>query len=568
MAIVDDLIARADQLAIERTSFERVWREIAAVVMPNAPEFSPVTESDIGLGATPRSADRSARIYESTGVWAGERLSAGLESLVTPQSEKWHGLAIDDPLAPETTDEEAEWLDRMRDYLFALRYDARSGFAEANQQALRSTVNLGTGIIFIDEGFGQTPVRYRPMPLGECYLGVDHLGHLDTVYRRFSLTARQARQKFGSRLSPKLIEAAQSQRNRDKRFGFLHVVEPRREKGSRSAPNRAAAHASYYVEIDERRMVAESGFFEFPYIDYRWSPQPGEAYGEGPVMLALADIKTLNAMSKTALRAGQQAVDPPLAIADDGVTNRPNLNARAINYGAVDQNGRLKIQPIITAQRPDFAETIMNQRRESVRESLYINLFQVLLQNPNMTATEALIRANEKGQLLGPAGSRIQSGLARMVEREIGILERKGIFEGKSALRPPDSLVGRPFTTRFTSPLDRLRRANELVGVQRTLEVAAQIGQLDPSVYDNIDADEALRLAADINGAPRRILRRETERDELRQGREQLAQAQSAAELTQQFAGAAKDGLPALQSLGEEGATQGLEVLNELAQSQ
>ncbi len=567
MGVADDLIFRADQLAIERAGYERVWREISSVVMPHAPDFTTPFGAEGVADALPRTVERSARIYESTGVWAAERLSAGLESLVTPQSEKWHGLALDDPMAPDPSDEEAEWLDRLRDYLFALRYDARSGFVEANQQALRSCVSLGTGLIFVDEGFGQTPIRYRPMPVNECYLGIDHLGRVDTVYRRFTLTARQAQQRFGQKLSSPLLRVAESDREKDRKFTFLHVVQPRQEQGVSGSNRNASAVASFYVEYDERSLLGESGFYEFPYIDYRWSPQPGQAYGEGPVMLALADIKTLNAMSKTALRAGQQAVDPPLAIADDGVTNRPNLNARAINYGAVDQNGRLKIQPIITAQRPDFAEVIMNQRRESVRESLYINLFQVLLQNPNMTATEALIRSNEKGQLLGPAGSRIQSELSHMVEREIGILDRRGIFEPGIALAPPESLRGRSFATRFSSPLDRLRRANELVGVQRTLEIAAQIGQLDPSVYDNIDADEALRLAADVNGAPRRILRREADRDVLREGREQMAQTQTAAQLAQQFAGAARDGLPALQSLGVDGS-EGLEALGALAQSQ
>ncbi len=567
MPIVDDLIARADLLAVERSSFEKVWRDIAAVVMPSAPDFDGnFSVSDSDFAVKPRSAERTSRVYDSTGIWAGDRLAAGLESLVTPQSESWHGLRLDDPLAPEPSDEEAEWLDRVRDYLFAVRYDARSGFLESNQQALRSAVNLGTGLMFVDEGFGTSPVRYRPMPLSECYLGIDHYGRVDTVYRRFALTARQARQRFGNDLSAKVTEAALSEKEKDKRFSFLHVVQPREEAPSKKAPNRTAPFASYYVEIDERKLVVEGGFFDFPYIDYRWSPHPGQAYGEGPVMQALADIKTLNAMSKTALRAGQQAVDPPLAIADDGVINRPNLNARAVNYGAVDQNGRLKIQPIITARSPDLAEKIMDQRREAVRETLYVNLFQVLLRNPNMTATEAMIRANEKGQLLGPAGARIQNGLARLIDREVGILQRKGHFAPPSALVPPETMLNRSFAAKFTSPLDRLRRSNELVGVQQTLEIAARIGQVDPSVYDNLDGDEALRLAADINGAPRRILRRVEERDELRQGREQLAQAQTTADLTQKFAGAAKDGLPVFEALGAS-APQSLEALGELASS-
>ncbi len=519
MSVVDDLIARADALTVRRASFERIWRDVAEVVMPSAPDFdtaqSAVTMTNDNIA---RTSDRSSRIYDSTGVWAADRLAAGIESLVTPQSEKWHDLAFDDPLAGVADDDGRIWLDRLRDVLFAIRYEPGAGFVEANQQALRSVVSLGTGLIFVDEGVGRQVVRYRPMPLSECYLDVDCFGQVDTVCRLFALTARQARQQFGDNLSAAVAEAAVSEKDKDRLFAFLHVVQPREETGSRRQANRNLRYASYYVELDERQLVADSGFFEFPYIDYRWSPQPGCAYGEGPVMQALADIKTLNAMSMTALRAGQQAVDPPLAIADDGVINRPNLNARAINYGGIDQNGRLRIQPIITARHPDLAEAIMNQRRDAVRESLFINLFQALTSNPGMSATEALIRSNEKGQLLGPAGARIQNGLARMIEREFGILRRRGLFE-HGDLVPPDGVPGNPFSARFTSPLDRMRRSSELVGLERTLELATRLGQIDPGVFDNIDADEALRLSADVNGAPQRMLRSAADRDELRQQR-------------------------------------------------
>ena len=36
-------------------------------------------------------------------------------------------------------------------------------------------------------------------------------------------------------------------------------------------------------------------------------------------------------------------------------------------------------------------------------------------------------------------------GLARLIEREVGILARKGFFEPDSALSQPDSLLGRAF---------------------------------------------------------------------------------------------------------------------------
>jgi len=222
------------------------------------------------------------------------------------------------------------------------------------------------------------------------------------------------------------------------------------------------------------------------------------------VMMALSDIKGLNSIRKTTLRGLQQYFDPPIAIAHDGVMNRPNLNPRAVNYNTIDANGRMRIQPIITQQRPDFAQEIIDAERKGVNDSLYVTLFQILLQNPSMTATEAMIRANEKGELLGPAGGKIQQAMAREVDRLAGILERKGVMRRGAPLAPPPSLSGRAFGARFTSPLDRLRRSQEGIGIQRTLQTILPLAQADPGIIDNFDLDEIARLTVEIEGAPHR----------------------------------------------------------------
>ena len=57
---------------------------------------------------------------------------------------------------------------------------------------------------------------------------------------------------------------------------------------------------------------------------------------------------------------------------------------------------------------------------------MFVNLFQTLVQNPQMTATEALIRQEEKGALLGPSGSIIQAGFAANLDRELGYPRGQG----------------------------------------------------------------------------------------------------------------------------------------------
>lgn len=537
MTLATDILDRAEDLAQKRQPWEKVWLDTVKYALPMGERafgagVGARRAAIDGFASGPRAEERGRDIYDATSVWSVDRLTSGLESLTTPATEKWHGLGPLDPLAPEPAHEEAEWFDRYRDFLFAARYEPRSGFTLANQGAIRSAIALGTGVYLVEEAFGDAggatmPFRYRPVPLSECFIATDDGGEPDTLFRRFTMTARQIVQKFGDAAADRVKAAADNPKDRERPFEIIHAVLPREERGGRGARNPDAAFASVYVDADHRHLIGESGFFEFPYVVYYWQQDPDAGYGESPVMLALAEIKSLNLLSKHTMRAVQQWTNPPLGIPNDGVVRRPNLNPGAVNPGAIDDQGRSRIQPIVTAQNPSFIREVLEVKREQLRESLFVNLFQILIQNPQMTATEAMIRANEKGELLGPAGSKIQAGLSRLVERETGILERKGVFAGEGPLKSPESLIGRGFGVRFRSPLDRLRRANELLGVQRTLEFAGQMAQFDPTVLDRIDTDRALDLAQEINGAPRAMFKTDDEVEEIRQERDQLAQAEA-----------------------------------------
>lgn len=557
--IADDLISRCDTLAADRSAREAEWREIADYFLPTASQSMRSVGSKIDAVLSlpaPSMRETAHRRYDDTAIWALDRLASGIESLVTPQSQKWHGLAPDDLLAPEPTDAETAWFERVRDFLFACRYEPRSGFATSNQKAIRSTCAFGTAVMFCEEAWGRDraehrlPFVYRFLPLMECYLAQNAQGEVDTNFRRFTMTARQMRERFGDKCPDKVKAAWESDRDKDKPFVILHAVFPREEAGSsRGGSMRKARYASFYIEAEARHVLGESGFHEFPFVIYHWLQGENAAYGESPAMMALDTVRGLNAMKKTGLRAMQQFVDPPLAVSHDGVMNRPNLNPRAINFGAVDANGRSKIVPILTAQNPAIVENLLEAERNAVREHLYTNLFQILVQNPQMTATEAMLRANEKGELLGPSGAKIQAGLSRAIERELGVIERKGAFARDAALEPPQSLAGRSYGVRFTSPLDRMRRQSEAIGAQRTLELALPLAQLDPSIMDNFDLDAMIELARDTNGAPMKIMKLKEERDAAREQRAQMQAAQQTAAMVEQGGKAVNEAAPAVANL-------------------
>ena len=170
MGIAEDIIDRAQEMASNRINWVNVWMDIARLVIPtksaetafNYMMMGGGVTSGPGAGATtftrsgfqwgPNSTSRVKSIYDNTGMMACDRLASGMESLVTPQSEKWHGLTVADLLHDKCTDEENIYLERLRNFQFVLRYDPRAGFIPSHQKAMRSCVAFGTGVLLCRAG--------------------------------------------------------------------------------------------------------------------------------------------------------------------------------------------------------------------------------------------------------------------------------------------------------------------------------------------------------------------------------------------------------------------------------
>ena len=312
--------------------------------------------------------------------------------------------------------------------------------------------------------------------------------------------------------------------------------------------------ASYHVIEGEEEVVKESSFRSFPVSVFNWRRYEGDTYGISPTIDVLTTVRELNAVSRTALRALQQITDPATASKAE-LDFVPVLNPGQNYPGLIGEDGRALIAPINTGQNPEAAFEYLNTRRGDVKDGLFVNLFQTLIDAPDMTATQALIRQEEKGALLGPSGSIIQSGFASNLDRELDILEAKGLYAEDSVYLPPESLAGKAVRPTFTSPLDILRKAAESRDADLLVAAAAQLAQAtqDPSVMDNIDGDEYLRIKKEASRAPQRLLRRREEVDQMRQARADAAKAQQGMAAMAQAGQLAKDAVPAAVQAKESG---------------
>jgi hypothetical protein len=492
-----EIIRDHDVMVGDRANWDNYWREIAERVLPRENWFN--TDTTQGEKKT-------EKLFDATAVLALERFAAAMESMLTPRTQKWHKLKTRETYLNEDAAVQ-RYLDDVTNILFQVRYNPKANFASQAHEAYMSLGAFGSGALFIDDLMGKG-IRYRSIHLSELYFAENHVGVVDKIHRKFQMTARQAAQKWGvAKLSEKIKGALE--KNPEQKFEFIHCVKPNEDLATERKDYRGMPYVSYYLEYETKHMISVGGYTSFPYAVSRYVTAPKEIYGRSPAMTVLPDIKMINEMSKTVMRAAHKIVDPPLLLQEDGVLQAFSTRPGALNYGGVDDQGRQLVQPLQNNARVDIGLEMMEQRRKVINDAFLITLFQILVDAPTMTATEAMLRAQEKGALLAPTMGRQQSEmLGPMIEREIDILARAGVLPPM-----PEALaeLGGDVEIEYVSPLARSQRAEEGVAILRTLESVTPLAQIDPSVLMIFNPEMVARELADINGVPAKVLRSKEE---------------------------------------------------------
>jgi hypothetical protein len=147
-------------------------------------------------------------------------------------------------------------------------------------------------------------------------------------------------------------------------------------------------------------------------------------------------------------------------------------------------------------------DKMMDMEKAIIHDAFLTTLFQILVDSPQMTATEVLERAREKGMLLAPTAGRLQAEfLGPLIEREIDLLARQGLMP-----KMPQILIDAAVEYRieYDNPLSRMARAEKASGFMRALSQAAEYAKMtqDMEPLDHFDFDAAMPEILDINGAP------------------------------------------------------------------
>lgn len=267
--VATDVVNRLASLSAERTAFEAAWDQVDAVAATSAdPNTGYSKAGALTQLPQPIATQRSKRLFDSTGANAVDRLGSGIEALVIPQSEYWHGLKITDMRHRKPTQTEQQWLEDQRDLMFETRYDADSGWVLGSQSCIRVCISHGNSFLWTEEGFDDAAlIHYRYLPLRESYGAQNHRGVMNAYYRFYSLTAEQALGKFRERCPPKVRMYAEKAETKDQRFSFIQAIE---ERSALGRIGDKGAFKSLHIEVESKAICGEGTFYEFPVIDFRW----------------------------------------------------------------------------------------------------------------------------------------------------------------------------------------------------------------------------------------------------------------------------------------------------------
>lgn len=479
---------------------------------------------------------RNERIFDATAPLALPKFAAAVISMAFPATQTYHKLAPHDMRLADNTSVK-RYLEQVNDILFKVRYGPHSNFQAQSGEVVLDIGAFGTGVLYVDDVLG-IGVRYKSFPLAECWIAEDAHGRIDTLIRKFEYTAHQAITEWGYDACPKEVQEAFDQQWQTK-FEFMHCVRPNKNRLMGRHDSSGMAFESTYLCVRTRKTISEGGYRVFPFMVPRFETAPREVYGRSPAMAVLPDIKMLNEMAKTIIRAAQNVVAPPIMLTDDASLTAFNVRSNAMNYGYIDSNGHPMAVPFESKANVNIGLDMMNQRREVINDAFFVTLFRILVQEPTITATEAMLRAQEKGQLLAPTMGRIQAELlGPLVEREIDILSMAGALPPM----PPELIrAGGSFKIEYQSPLNQAQRAGVGVAIMQTIQSIAPLAQVDPDVMQIFDLDKAARMVADINGMPASLQRTAEEVAALKEKTAQAAQAQQLLAAAPVAASAAKD---------------------------
>lgn len=555
---VEALLERHRFLEQQRQDWLQIWQDCADYIIPRKSLFT--------QRASTAARQNNVTLYESTAVWANEQFASGMQSYLTPGTERWftyrikyytEGLENADISSSLNDDDDVKaWLEIATNTMYNMFSNQRAGFSTHMHEVYLDLGAFGNGALMIEENFDprHPPAVFNSFHLSECCIDEDRFGFVDTFFRKYTCSPRVAIQHFGQH--PMLMEIYNSKTKQD--VEILHCIYPRTDYNPQKLDAANMPYASKSILLSKKTVLKDSGYREFPVMFPRFTKITGNRYGKGPGITALPDVKMINEMAKTLLKASQKAVDPPLMLPDEGFLLPIKTHPGGLNFYSAGLDERNRIEQMPISPNIPLGKDVMDSRREHILRCFFLDWMQ-LNEGPEMTATEVMQRTEDRMRMMSPAVSRIQSeGLDTLHERCFNIAMRRGLIPP-----PPEVLrkAGVEVKVEYTSPVAKAQQRTQAFGFARVLELIAPLGQVKPEIYDPIDPIGTIETLKDMFDVPSNMIMSRTDTEKFQKARDEKVNQMQQAEQDKLQSEAARNNAQAVGTLAKAPQTPALGVI-------
>lgn len=495
-SIAKGLIARLNVLKTNQTRWHKLWQDCARYCLPNASPLKVLTSKSEG--------EQKKQPLDITGIDAATKLASWLYSSTVYQGEEWFSLEgrtkkdVSFVTQTKVPYEIKVWLQRLSNAV--LNCINPSNFIQIYQQFLRGYTVFGTAVIYSEFNEKNELVCKCWDITDGVYIAEDKNGEIDTVFREFEYTARQAVQAFGfDNLHVDIQKAYQDPKDKDQKFKFVHCVYPREKEYTDKAKRlpKYKPIASIYIDLAHEKVVLNGGTDTFPYCVPRFY-NTGEVYGRSPAMSAVPALRALN-MTTYQYIENLRASSKPVVFGPTSMIDDVDLDAGATNaYSSED--GQIVLWSASGDMRSalDFIE----RQRQDIRGMFYNDVFQYLEDRKNMTATEAQLRYDEMIQGISPVLANLQNDLfKRFIYRIVihlcdsGAIQVPADFiDGKGKRELPNFDI--VYKSRLDTKIKGVQNADMLTFLRMLGEGVTIISQ-NPQLAARVDIDVFSQKVAD-----------------------------------------------------------------------
>jgi len=427
------------------------------------------------------------RVFDSTAMSSTKRFANRLQSGLFPPNRKWVRLEPGSAV-PEQDKERAQqildaYVDIMFDQLRNTSFDLAMG-------EFLLDLCVGTAVMMVMPGDEVTSIRFQAIPQYLVAIEEGANGTIDNVYRTLRVRAESIAREFPDvQITPDLEDVIQRRPTED--LELFDAVIFDQETGR---------YHYHVIWPDKNQELVYREMQSSPFIVARFSKTAGEIYGRGPLVDAIADIKTLNKTLELVLKNASLSISGVYLAADDGVLNPQNIKIQPGAIIPVARNGGPQGASLLPLPKAGDFNT-----SQIVIQDLRVNIKKILMDDtlpPDTmsarSATEIAQRQRELATNLGSAFGRLMTEIMNpLVSRIMFVLDRQGL------INMPLKVNGVQVKISPVSPLAEAPKMEEVNQLIQFMQIANSMGPMGQTI---INVPESLAFIAEKMSIDQRVL--------------------------------------------------------------